>query len=104
MCTALTFTRTRASSYTNAVRVWSSCSNAERKESEKKKHIPRGSLADKNLIVVRTTGAEEPLRLKKGEGGGREKSGRANRIEQIATLSKLSGRADRPEKNARHDC
>lgn len=46
------------------------------KESEKKKHTARaGPLLDKNLIVVRTTGAEEPLpssRDGKGDGGPAE--------------------------------
>jgi len=59
----------------------------ERKESEKKKH----TRSDKDLIVG--TGVEEPLRP--------VGAGRANRIEQIATLSKLSERADR---SLREEC
>ena len=49
----------------------------------------RGKRPDKNLIVVEacSTVVEEPLTA------GRKR--RANRIEQIATLSKLSERADR---------
>lgn len=67
---------------------------------------PPTDTSDKNLIVV-----QRPLLCVVEDAvaaiprvSKQEWKGRANRIEQIATLSKLSGRADRREKNARCDC
>ena len=72
--------RRRASPYTNAFRIGQLLQNGRR---ARRRNIP----SDKDLIVMLLMWRN----LYRPVGGGR-----ANRIEQIATLSKLSERADRP--------